>query len=225
MSMSTPRKTLRRLLWDALSGRISLHGFRGNRARREFVRRYDFGKVFFCINFVKHPNDFDITADILIRYDAVEEIVQRMNKKLTEKQKQNTITLGGDLGNLSTGRQMRWTVSDEADVEPAAAQIEEQFVKIALPYVERYGNMENAYNVLSSDKRADWCHRAHVQTRAMSALLMALVLKKDEQEVSRLIQQKRAYLGQNVQFGLPQFDEFVKSIAEETGTQLESAED
>jgi hypothetical protein len=207
-------KALRGMLWDAVSERVLRHGFRGRRAHGdwEFRTRHDFGTAYFFVFFVRHQDDFDLTLFVALRYDAVEEIAQRQSTWLSEKEKKRTVTLGNDLGYLTLGEPVRRTVACEADIEPVAAQIEGQLVDIALPYIQKMGDMSNAYKAIASLAPEDAVHCLADYARANAAVVMALLLKKGEQEVSELVDRHRAFLTRRNDIGLPRFEQLVKSL-------------
>jgi hypothetical protein len=214
MAASEPLKHLRQMLWASLSERMKAHGFRGRRAHGDWIfeKRYEFGTGKFCVYFVKHPHDFDVTLSVFVRHDAIEEIAQRESWWLNDEEKGRVSTLGNDIGYLTAGEPMRWTVGSAADVERVAAQIEEQFVDVALPYISRYGDINNAYAVLASTSPADRFHVMADYGRAMGAVAAALVLKRDKKEVGELVARLRAFLTNGKYVGVERFEHLVKSL-------------
>ena len=105
------------LLEDALHPR----GF--TRRQQTFVRRVPVGKHLFHVAFAPYPRHdyFDATADVAVRHDALEALLNANDPYLTEREKRWTASVGGELGNLSTGRRRRtrcagtrWTASSAA---------------------------------------------------------------------------------------------------------------
>ncbi|HTU26930.1 MAG TPA: hypothetical protein VMF30_16100 [Pirellulales bacterium] len=211
-------KSLRIALWDALAPRMKQHGLRGRRAHGDwhFEKRVPIGFATFDIYLILHSDDFDVTANVFVRFDAIEELAYRRIDFLTASEKTRGVTLGAEIGNLTVGRQLRWTVADESDIDPVARALEEQLVDVALPYVETHCDLETAYKLLSSDadEAATECVGPYYFC-AMEALAAALLLKKSSAELQELHRRKRAFLFQTDDIGLARFDEFVQSLADD----------
>lgn len=58
-----------------------------------------------------------MTTDVAIRFDKLENLINENNKFLSEREKKATFSIGAELGNIREGRQKRWTVSGEGDIE------------------------------------------------------------------------------------------------------------
>jgi hypothetical protein len=208
-------KALKDLLWSALAERIERHGFRGRRSRREFERNYEFGKGIFALYLLKYSGDFDVTASVFVRHDRVEDVVHRDANWLTEKQKEESVSIGADVGKLTVGEHMRWTVASDADVAVAAAGVEHAFLSVALPYIDRFGDLDTLYRVLSSDKEEDWIHCPVLPARARCAVVIALLLRKGDDEIGRLVQQIHGWYRETEQFPVQQFDGFLRTLRDE----------
>jgi len=74
------------------------------------------GRQSFHSAFVNHDTDFDVTADVAIRFDAVGDMVNSSETLLSEPEKRGTYTLGTELGNLDGTSHQRWTIEQESDV-------------------------------------------------------------------------------------------------------------
>jgi len=205
MSTGETKKSLLRQLAEELKS----SGYRFKSARRSFERSTDCGKVSFHLAFINHPNDFDITADIAIRFDALEDMLNAHRPYLSEKKKKGTFSMGTELGNWIEGRQKRWSVRAESDVPPAVAAILKTFRAHGEPYLEKYSNPENAYAVLSGDEETAFRHSSTRELTALRSVGLAKILARPE--ISDLIEKHRELLAKKRDRGLPNFLEFVKA--------------
>src|SRR5687768_7494379 len=126
--MTTPAlRELERSLLRATGMRVARLGFSARPKGQTFLRQLSGGFVAMHLTFIEHESDFDVTTDVGIRFDAVEELVNRSNPLLSNKEKFATCTLGAELGNLEHGRPRRITVASTGDVEVAAECIVKEF--------------------------------------------------------------------------------------------------
>lgn len=75
------------------------------------------------VSFIRHEADIDVTADVAVRVDAIEQVVNQCETGLTDAEKRRSTTLGAELGNLTRRQPLRWTVSALGDVAAVAEQI------------------------------------------------------------------------------------------------------
>jgi len=168
-------------LFEAVSEKIAKYDFSGNQRDSCFYKRTPFGRLAFSLAFIRHRDDADVTLEMAIRFDELEDLVNEHENRLSKAQRKGTFSLGVELGNLSEGRQKRWTVANLEDVEPVAQSIMNSFVAIGLPYLEKYSDMRTALEVLSGDDRAAWLHSPFHDARAKRALGLAFLLGDREQ--------------------------------------------
>jgi len=180
---------LRRLrddLYSSIEGRLKEFGFRGNKASRACFKKIPGGRLGFYLALINHPEDFDATVSLGIRFDAVEDLVAG------GKSDKDTSTMGGELGNFTQGSQRRWTVADADDVPVVAASIFEAFKQHALPYYERYSDPRTAFEALSKTDRSAWLHMPFHNVRAMNAVALAVLLEMNG--IKELIEEQDRYL-------------------------------
>ncbi len=184
---------LQKALLKTLGDQVKPFGFT-KRREQSFYRPTEFGFVVFHISFINHDNDFDMTADIALRYDSVENLVNLFEADLDEKEKRETCTLGGELGNLSSEHgQHRWTIVNEEDIEPVCHSIIEFFKEVGFPYIEQFSNPENVLAVLSSDELAVTIHCPFHNARALGAVALTHILKGKE-AATEMAKKKLAFL-------------------------------
>ena len=145
-----------------------------------------------------------MTADVAVRFDELEDLLNEYKGHLSEAEKKNTFSLGAELGNMSEGKQRRWTVAGLADVEPVSRSIMDAFSKIGIPYLEKYSNVETALEALSGDDRAAWLHAPIHGERAKCAISLAFLLG-DRERFYELAAAKTAFLISRNDFGLQSF--------------------
>src|SRR5688500_16482556 len=105
-------KALRKRLLEEISTRLKPVGYR--KSEQTFVRDFPGGCWMFHVAFIPHAEDFDVTADIALRHDSIQDASRRY-EHLDAREKKKTATLGVELGNLRGTGQHRWTVSSESD--------------------------------------------------------------------------------------------------------------
>ncbi len=204
-------KRLQDELLSAVGQQIEEFGFDKRPKSQEFSKKTPFGQATFHLAFIKHEDDFDVTADIGIRFDQVEELVNRDDKLLTKSDKAETYTIGSELGNLSEDRQKRWTVASADDVPILADSVTDSFRKVALPYVENFSDAKRVLEILSGDGPDSWLHSPLHDARAKRAVCMALTMY-DEDVARKLAKAKLLFLEQRKDFGLSSFRAFLENI-------------
>jgi hypothetical protein len=129
-------KDLEKALFETVSKEIAKYGFSGNQRDSCFYKRTSFGRLAFCLAFIRHRDDADVTVNMAVRFDELEDLVNEDNQLLSKAQKKSTFSLGVELGNLSEGRQKRWTVASLQDVGPVAQSITCKSIRICKPLLK-----------------------------------------------------------------------------------------
>ena len=93
-------KELRELLLQRLDEKLKSFGFRLRKTRQRFYKEAGQCRQIFHIAFINHSYDFDITADVAVRYHQIEDLINEENAYLSQAQKKSTATLGAELGNI-----------------------------------------------------------------------------------------------------------------------------
>ena len=175
-------KQLEEELLSAIAQRITVYGFRqrGKSFRQDFVRTFSLGKQVFHVGFIAHDNDFDVTADVAIRFDELEDLVNQAKEWLSNSHKKETHSIGAELSNISELGQMRSTVASSTDINPVADSLMRSFNDIGLPYLEKYSDMNSALDALQADNKEAWLHSPFHVERAMKAIGLAFLLGNQE---------------------------------------------
>jgi hypothetical protein len=204
-------KELQQKLLLFLGERISSYGFNKRPYGQSFIKLIPGGKISFHLAFIAHKIDFDVTADIAIRFDDLEYLVNLDNKVLSKKEKESTYSLGVELGNLCDGKQKRWNVSSEDELPVLVDQLIQYFEKYAVPYFEKYSIKQNAYALLSNNDQTAWIHCPVHSARAKRAVALALLLGYKD-SIPNLIKQNVEFLRQKNDFGLKDFISFSDTL-------------
>jgi hypothetical protein len=207
--MTFSRKPLQAMLLKELGTHLAAYGC-GKRRGQDFYKVFDWGKWVAHVAFVDHTDDFDVTLDVAIRFDALEELVQQSNELLSDREKRQTCSMGVEIGNLLGIGRLRWTVTTEADVPVVARQISTRFEESGLPYLKQYSDMRQALEVLAGDEHDSWLHSPLHSERAKRAVGLAVLLH--DPGIQELVTRKMHFLAARNDYGLPSFRKFVASL-------------
>ncbi|KSV75944.1 hypothetical protein N185_15980 [Sinorhizobium sp. GW3] len=147
-------KGLQDKLISELKNGVANFGFKYSSSTRSFIKKAENVEFSYHLSFIVHGADFDVTADLAVRHDNVERLV----KALTPPHplldgRERTWTIGVEVGNLTQGTQMRWSVATEQDVEVAVSGLIRIFQDVALPYFEQYSTPSSVYSMLLKDDK------------------------------------------------------------------------
>ena len=173
-------------------GRLKLgmadYGFVYKGNEMDFERTMAEVRWLFRLGFVKHTSDFDVIASIAVGLDELEKLMHEDEPRILPR-----YSLGAELGNIGEGKQKRWNVRTEEDIEAVSKSILKTFLEVALPYLERYSVMENALEAFSGDDRSAWLHSPIHDVRAKRAIALAFLLR-DHDAFSKLADKKTEFL-------------------------------
>jgi hypothetical protein len=142
-------KDLRAALLNRLAEALRPLGFR--KRQQSFHLESGSCRLSFHVAFVNHASDFDVTADVAVRHHAVEDLLNAERLHLSGRQKNDTATLGAELGNIEGGGQHRWRVAEAGDVEPVTEDILGWFRRVGEPFLQRYSDLDVVSQVLAAD--------------------------------------------------------------------------
>jgi hypothetical protein len=185
-------KSVQRAILQAVGRRVASDGFEVKPTEQSFLRRFRGGRASLHLAFVEHAHDFDVVADVAVRLDELEKLVYGSSTLLTKREKEQTYSLGAELGNISGEGQRRWQVTDAADTEQVADDIVASFREVGRPYLEAASSLEGAYRLLASPGRGAWLHSPIHASRAKRVVGLAKLLARPEDEL-------RARVSENIQ--------------------------
>lgn len=208
-------QSLEQTLLDAVATCLAMYGFKKNKTQ-DIFKLYDWGKAAIHLSFIEHHNDFDVTVDVAIRFDLLEDLVNKKNSLLSAKEKKNTFSMGAELGNLKEGKPKRWTITGDTDFGVVAEEIRKCVVETAIPYIEQYCDMRKAIDILAGDDSAAWLHAPIHSERAKRAIALAWLLG-GKPLAERMMESKLLFLRNRKDFGLADFESFAKSLFDQGG--------
>ncbi len=186
-------------------------GFDSRIHGQSFWKSIEHGRAMVHLSFINHVIDFDVTVDVGIRLDELEDMINQGYSRLTENEKKNTATIGVELGNLTQGKQKRWTIASESDIDTVVIEIVDEVRNVAIPYIEKFSDLENVLEICRRDDPEAWDNSPIDYKRAINAIGLAKLMGKNEL-LESLIKDKTKYLQEQNDYGLPIFLEFVKKI-------------
>jgi hypothetical protein len=211
-------KDLQDGFFAALARRMAEHGFESRPRDQSFTRKTPVGRQTFHVSFIKHANGCDVTADVAVRIDRLEDLLNEWNGTLSKSERKQTHSMGAELGNISEGRQRRWTLAGEDNIPEAVSSTMALFESVGLPYLQKYSDLEQALAALSGDDRPSWLHSPFHDLRAQRAIGLAFVLGRHER-MDELIAAKTRFLRERNDPGLDRFLAFAKDIKGRAATE------
>lgn len=164
-----------------LDDQLATYGFKRPARSQSYYRKAPWGRSAFHISYIKHRTDCDLTADVAVRIDELEQLVNANNPSIAEAERNKTFSLGAELGNISEGRPKRWTLATLEDVTRVVPSVMAMFREVGLPYIERYASLQNAFEALRPNDRASWLHSPFHGERCRQIVALALLLGKVDQ--------------------------------------------
>jgi hypothetical protein len=205
---------LQRQLLASVALRLSKYGFDPRVHGQSVWKNSADGRASIHLGFIEHDSDFDVTVDVAIRIDALEDLVNTGKSLLSKREQRGTYSLGAELGNLAAGRQNRWTIIDSQDINLVVPEIESMILAFAMPYIENYSHMKNALELFSRDDADVWIHSPIHHERAKRAVGLAKLVGVDDTDLNNLITRKQRFLTARKEHGLDGFLRFVERIKE-----------
>lgn len=205
------RKAIQKELLSQLAKGLEPQGFR--RREQSFVARMPGGSHIFHVSLINHTQDFNVTADVAVRHDALQDLVHESNSLLSKKEKQQTASVGAELGNIAEGRQKRWIVAGPEDAEGVCSSILAAFTDIGVPILLRFSSLDEVLDVCARDDQEARLYEPFLYMRAMKAVGSAFLLGRRD-EFQRLVEYKSVYLReQGDDFDLSYFLPFAERLA------------
>ena len=203
------KKQLQEALLARLADALRVKGF-GARRQQSFIRKTPWGHQSIHLAFIPHQEDFDLTVDVAIRHDALEQLMSEIDpplaweKRPSVKSRGQTATLGADVSNIIGGVEQRWTVVTERDLPSVCEGIVQAVDTVGLPYVERFDSLDAMFYVLARDDAEARVACAFPDYRAKSAVIAAYLLGRQE-EFEELAERKTQFLKETHDPGLSSF--------------------
>jgi hypothetical protein len=201
-----------RQLLNTLGTIMQKHGFEAKPRDQLFRLKQAHGWSVVHLSFAPNTETaFYVTTDVAIRFDQVEQIVNQGNDFLSQAEKNQTATIGCELGNLEKGEPRHWEISCDAEVQSVAVEIEHAIRTIAMPYINHNTKLENVYDFLALNNPSGWVHCPLPNERCKRVLAIAMILRRGENSKA-LIQACEEFLKSSGQFALQDFREFADRV-------------
>ena len=213
-------KAAKKLILSGIAECAARDGFTSKISEQAFYLAKPFGRCIIHIGFIPHRTvDVDITADIAVRINVVETLVNENRANLSAREAESTATLGGDVGNLSEGKQKRWNLTAVNQSSEVSCLIYSKIREIAWPFFDRYSDMRNILTVLTSSAPRDWVLSPGHSARSCRAVALAFALGGGD-NISAVVQICESLLLEKDPDALPEFSAFVDILK----AKLEKAE-
>ncbi len=212
------QKASQTLLLKSVGKAIRELGFRQNLSSQVFHRQTHFGKQSLHISFIPHKEDLDITADVAIRFDLLEEFLFDFldTRFLSERDKKSTFSFGSELGRINGEGQMRWTIVSDSDVETESEKIVSCFKRIGLPYLEQYSDMCRIFDVIALLSRESELLNGVPEKQARNAVALAYLCNKGKETFELVVDRMTSYLTPIPNANIGEFNRVVEAISQKT---------
>ena len=191
---------------------LSHYGFDSKIHGQSFWKPIEGGRSMVHLCFINHESDFDVTISASVRIDAIEDMINSTNKLLTKNEKQNTSTIGGEIGNLVSRIPKRYAVNDSVNLEAVTCEMLDEIINHAFPFFIKYSDLEILLETMIRDDKNVWLLAPLHHRRAQNAVALAKLLNHDN--LSGIIESKRTFLESRKDYGLRMFNDFVKAVVE-----------
>jgi hypothetical protein len=163
------------------------------------------------LTIIRHRDDFDVVAEILVRHDEIERRATANVPMLPEAQKQWTATLGVNVGELSGRLGLRWTIASPDDIQPVCENLSANLVTYGSVMFASFNSIEDILRVLAEDDHNAQMYSPVAAGRAKRAIIAAYLIG-DETSFRRIVADKSQYLSSISDFGLASFLELAKQL-------------
>jgi hypothetical protein len=205
-------KDVQELLLRRVGELLTPLGFRARTRAQSYRRDIPHGQWALHLSFIRHEADFDVTADVAIRFDAVEERLHRDDKLLAASEKRETATLGAELGNIERGEPHRWTVAEISDVAVVAPSIVAKFEQTGLPYLDRLSDPLRALEALTRNDGSEWLYSPFPGSRCKAAATLA-ALYSNKARFAEVVSRCIASLRTHDERELASFQNYIVSLS------------
>jgi hypothetical protein len=175
------------------------------------IRSFNGGWQALHLNFVELSDALGVSADVAIRFDAVENIANAASSLLTNKEKAATATMGCELGRLRDGKGVLLIVRSMEEAADALAQFVELINTVGMSYLDRYSDLNVAYEALVQDRPEGWMHKPGHAERAKRVCAMLVVMGR-RAEVAGVAREKLDFMASVGDLSRPLFERFLASV-------------
>jgi hypothetical protein len=205
-------KAAKKLILLGIAELASADAFTAKAKDQAFYLPKPFGRCILHVGFIPHgKEDLDVTADIAVRVDAVEVLVNETRSELSAGEAEKTATLGGEIGNIREGRQNRWTITSSEELSKMMPAIYSEIRAVAWPFFDRYSSMRNVLAALSSPNPRDWKLAPGHLARCRRAIALAFMIGSAD-DIGAVTNACETLLSEKDQSALSALCEFATSV-------------
>ena len=166
--------------------------------------------------FIVHPQDINVTVDVGIRLPNVEKFVDEIQN---ERSSRFSFTIGVDVGHLTVGKRLRWTLVNETDIPQAVENIRSVLTQVDTLFFDRFPTSQSIFEMLSRNDSTTELLSPLALKRAIRTIVLAYLLNGRE-ALDEAIQSKTIYMTSKGGPQISDFNEFCeKMMAKVSGTQ------
>jgi hypothetical protein len=202
------------LLLSSLAVKLARHGFKYNKSRKEcYERNFDNGRQGVFIHPIYHVVDFDVVMNFAIYFESLDALIDSKDSRELAKKGKNykLYSIGIELGNYLKTGQRRWNIKSEVDVFRVADEIYQAFVEHALPYFDKYKDLQSAFDLIAGNGDRAGSNCAFNSTRSINHIGMAMLLGFDKSCIDKIVEEDTQYLNSfKAKYDLGRFLEFLE---------------
>lgn len=133
---------------EAFSESSPYIGYRYLKSQRAFRKKMRDQTWSIHFAFLNYGNHLQVTCDVAIRFNCVEDILNESQPHLSAREKKGTFTIGCLLHNWSDEAKFIWRVDRVESVPRVVSEIYRDTETAAIEFFERFGNMEETLKAL-----------------------------------------------------------------------------
>lgn len=183
--MNRPLDSTVRKLFSHIEDELNAIGVVSRRLGQSFRWRSPTGVNALHVSVIRHPTDLDLTVDVAVRIDALEELMLRHLPSSSNPSK--FFSFGAELGAISGQGQLRWTIAELEACAAVARDMVSRFRDIGVQYLTKLGDPETAFLLLRGNARETWVHSPVHLSRLLRVIGLAHLLHRQAEidELSR----------------------------------------
>jgi hypothetical protein len=180
-----------------------------NKSVCEFTERCRWGWNKFHLIFLDRQYGWEINLGMLIRYHFVEDIYHKASY-YEAKYHKTTPTIGISIEKfINDGKDYRCYLNSEDDIDICVNYIKTLFIKIAVPFYEKYDNLENLEEAINIENGASLF--SGLKYEGNVGLILAKIVQNPNYDLL-LEKYHKYYENLNDGFYLPEFKMLVKVL-------------
>lgn len=207
-------KPIADLLLSSFAAKLAQDDFKYNKSRKEcYERNFDNGRQGVFIHPIYHVDDFDVVMNFAIYFESLDNLIDSKDSRELAKKGKNykLYSIGIELGNYLKTGQRRWNVKSEVDVFRVVDELYQAFIEHALPYFDKYKDLQNAYDLIAGNGDRAGSNCAFNSSRCINHIGMAMLLCFDKSRIDKIVEEDTRFLDSfDMKYDLKKFLEFVE---------------